>query len=398
MTQGSYHGDAPTQQCAALQPENARVGTPERLAPALLIPIGQMRNHIVSISLLSLVASTLACGEADRLRGESSTVPTCVEPSVRKTDWQNPLTRLALATGGPVHSGIDVVARPGEAFELEGKFAYGPASKDLEDEAVTAFLETDPDGCGWTRLDTTLTDSDGRARVTVPAGTLTEPGMYRFRYAVHGDQSELEANVFVLAPDTRAVVFDLDGTITTSDLQLAGDVVVYTVGSSSELLFELAGSPLSKSQWLFGLERVTDEPEAYPGAFDLVHYYAEQGYLPIFITGRPYLFDAVTREWMGEHLPAGPLFTTQDVELSMPENVAGYKAAHIDALEALGVRIEAAYGNASTDVCGYAQAGLSPASTYIIGENAGSACPGFAATQAIGDYPSHLEALQAAAR
>lgn len=354
--------------------------------------------HTPLLSTLALAGLAAACDDQLRTPTENTPVPTCVEPSVRRASWDNPLTRLALATGGPVHAGLDRAARPGAAIAIEGKFAYGPASKDLEGEVVTAFLETDPSGCGWTTVGTTRTDSDGRAHLDIPAGTLTEPGMYRLRMVVHGDQSEVESKVWILAPDTRAVVFDLDGTITTADVQLAGDVVVYTVESSSELLFELAGSPLSKSQWLFGLERVTDEPDAYAGAFDLVHHYAEQGYLPIYITGRPYLFDAVTRAWMDAHLPAGPLFTTQDVEDSMPDRVAAYKAAHIDALEALGVEITAAYGNAETDICAYAQAGLPAEDTYIIGAHAGAACPGYAPSQPVDDYEAHLEALISSAR
>ena len=359
-----------------------------------------MKNLTLSFSLLALGSALVACdgGVRDigtRITETPSEVPTCVEPSVRKTDWNNPLTRLALATGGPVHAGLDAVVRAGADFEVEGKFAYGPASKDLEGEAVTAFLETDPAGCGWVQLDTELTDSDGRARFQVPADALPVPGMYRVRMVVHGDQSEVEAKAWVLGEQTPAVIFDLDGTITTSDLQLSGDVVVYTVGSSSELLFELAGSPLSRSQWLFGLERLTHEPDAYAGAFDLAHYYAEQGYLPIYLTGRPYHFDAITRAWMDEHLPAGPLFMTQDVEDSMPDRVAAYKTRHIDALEALGVDVAAAYGNAETDICAYAQAGLSMERAYIIGEFAGEACPGFAPSQPVGDYVSHLEGLRA---
>lgn len=355
-----------------------------------------MRSH--ALSLLAIL-TTAACGQVDQLTdGPEPRVPTCVEPSVSRTEWQNPLTRLAVLSGGPVHSAVDVVVRPGEAFELEGKLAYGPASKDLERESVTAFLETDPAGCAWQYASTVLTDGDGRARVQIPAGTLAEPGMYRFRYVVHGDQSEAEARVWVLDEDPRAVIFDLDGTITTADLELAGDVVVYTVDSTSELLFELAGSPLSKSQWLFGLERLTDEPEAYEGAFEVAHHYAEQGYLPIYLTGRPYLFDAVTRGWLDAHLPAGPLFTTKDVEDSMPHRVTAYKRAHIDALEALGVRVQAAYGNADTDVCAYAQAGLPLERTYIIGAHAGAACDGYAPPRALTDYPSHLAELRAQAR
>jgi hypothetical protein len=373
--------------------------------------------------LPTLALLTAACGDA-ALRPEG-VAPTCVAPSVARTSWQNPFSRLAVATGEPVHSATDVVVTPGEAFTLEGKLAYGPTSKDLEHEAVTAFLEADPAGCGWLQLSTVLTDSDGRAEVEVPADTLSAPGMYTFRFVVHGDQSEASARVWVVAPGTRAVVFDLDGTLTERDLELVGDVVVFTVGSSSELLFELAGSPLSRSQWLFGLERVVDEPQAHAGAFDVAHHWAAQGYLPIYLSGRPYLFDAITRRWLDAHLPAGPLFLTRSVEESMPSRVTAYKRdALTHLIGALGLEraaarravseggaqgprsrgpvrvleLEAAYGNAPTDVCAYAEAGLDPAATFIIGAHGGEACPGYAATQPVGSYPEHLTALAGGGR
>jgi len=340
---------------------------------------------------LFLIAAACSGG----LQRPEGTVPVCVEPSVARTAWQNPFSHLAVATGEAVHSGADTVVAPGAAITLEGKFAYGPASKDLEYEAVTAFLEHDPAGCAWTRLDTVLTDSDGRATVEVPAGALTTPGMYQFRFVVHGDQSEATARVWVVAPDTKAVLFDIDGTLTREDLELVGDAVVYTVGSSSELLFELAGSPLSKSQWMFGLERVVDEPQAHEGAFELAHRWASQGYLPIYVTGRPYLFDAITRQWLDEHLPAGPVFLTRSVEESMPSGVVAYKRDTITRLsDTLGIDFEAAYGNASTDVCAYAEAGLDPSATYIIGEFGGTACPGYGPTQAIRSYPEHMATMQ----
>lgn len=339
----------------------------------------------------TLFLVTAACGGALRL--PESKVPVCVEPSVARTAWQNPLSHLAVATGEPVHSGEDVVIQPGAAITLAGKFAYGPTSKDLEYEAVTAFLEDDPAGCSWSRLDTVLTDSDGRATVQVPGGALTAPGMYQFRFVVHGDQSEATARVWVVEPGTKAVLFDIDGTLTRADLELVGDAVVFTVGSSSELLFELAGSPLSRTQWMFGLERVVNEPQAHEGAFELAHRWASQGYLPIYVTGRPYLFDAITRRWLDEHLPAGPLFLTHGVEESMPSGVVAYKRDTITHLSAVGIEFEAAYGNAATDVCAYAEAGLDPSATYIIGELGGTACPGYGPTQAVESYPEHMASM-----
>lgn len=52
-----------------------------------------------------------------------------------------------------------------------------------------------------------------------------------------------------------------------------------------------------------------------------------------------------------------------------------------------------AFGNSSTDICAYADAGIQPENTFIIGDNAGHACSGFAASQPIDSYPAHLLTL-----
>jgi len=52
-----------------------------------------------------------------------------------------------------------------------------------------------------------------------------------------------------------------------------------------------------------------------------------------------------------------------------------------------GVVVAAAYGNALTDVCAYAEAGIPPARTFIIGPHAGAACDRSSVTQAVRTYP-----------
>lgn len=66
----------------------------------------------------------------------------------------------------------------------------------------------------------------------------------------------------------------------------------------------------------------------------------------------------------------------------------------IDMEARAGLDIRFAYGNATTDVCAYATAGVHPNATHIIGSNAGTACPGFEPTVAVDDYITHLQNLE----
>ena len=112
---------------------------------------------------------------------------------------------------------------------------------------------------------------------------------------------------------------------------------------------------------------------------------------------RSYLFDHLTREWLEMHgFPAGPLFLTQEITDAFPtaEGVQEFKLSQIERFASeLHLSVEAAYGNATTDICAYALAGVDPWDTYIIGPHAGEACEGHRAPNAITDYPAHLTEL-----
>ena len=55
----------------------------------------------------------------------------------------------------------------------------------------------------------------------------------------------------------------------------------------------------------------------------------------------------------------------------MAEAVGDYKAAYLNLLISQGFEIEAGYGNASTDIYAYDQAGIDKARTFMLGENGG---------------------------
>lgn len=260
-----------------------------------------------------------------------------------------------LAKDTPFHMGHDQIVQEGQGTTVIGKFDYGPVfHKDLEYEYVNAYLY----GTGmndWQSLGRYKTNSDGKIMVSVPA--LTE-GQYQVKMVVRGDLSETTAYVTVVKPGAKAVIFDIDETLTASDLE---QILDYT-----------------------GIEAA----DARGGASELVNHYIARGYHPIFVTGRSYWYAKGSRNWLSNYLgvPDFTLRTTMSNETGL-FNVAEYKAAALSNFKAQGIDIFRAYGNASTDIEAYEAAGIPKSDTYIVGKNAGAS-----GTQAIsnGHYWDHL--------
>lgn len=265
--------------------------------------------------------------------------------------------RIVHRLGGARHTGGDVVAAVGTPFELAGKFQYGRVLKDLEGEEVTLLVAEAP--CGpWTAVATRATDGDGRVAFAMPA--LDRPARRWFQLVVHGDGSRAAGEVRVVAPGTPAVLFDVDGTLTTDD---------------GELFEELLGGTA----------------EARPGAAAVARGWAERGHVIVYVTGRPYALRESTRRWLHANgFPEGVLLTPERWRDAVPTRaqVGAFKRALISSLLDAGLAIEAAYGNAATDVCAYAEAGLDPARTWITGSSP-SACPPFPPPRALPSYLEH---------
>jgi phosphatidate phosphatase PAH1 len=265
--------------------------------------------------------------------------------------------------GQPHHAASDPVVNPGSDAIITAKFAYGTASKDLEDEDVTLWMQAGP--CArWDRVATARTDSDGRTQLQVPAKLIGQPGAYPFQLIVDGDHSRAYGTVFVVPPRARTVVFDIDGTLTTSDAQLAKQLAL------------------------------GDDPAARPGGNAIAQQYARSGYLLIYITGRPYFLRESSRDWLRRHqFPLGVLVTTESLNDSRPspQHVGTFKRRTLETLmQGSGLDVRYAFGNASTDVCAYAEAGIPPEVTYIVGKHGGDACGDYAPSQRLSDYRTFI--------
>jgi hypothetical protein len=293
--------------------------------------------------------SLLACGGADPLEDVSSLeapltrCESAFTPPARSgfRHWYNSL----LALGPAWHSAQDVVSTPGAAVTVEGKFAYGSVSKDLEDETAQLFIN---DCTGWRAIGSALTDSDGRARVRFTAPS--SPGLYALRLVVRGDATQTSGYLAVAPRGSRLTVFDIDGTLTTSDMELVKDVITD--------LFE----PILRGTYV---------PMAYPYARELVEERERRGGFPIYLTARPYWLTQSSREWLsGLRFPVGALHTT-DSNSEALTRVAEYKTEYLNSLKAQGFVLEAGYGNATTDIEAFDGAGIPKTDTFIIGKNGG---------------------------
>ncbi len=253
--------------------------------------------------------------------------------------------------GRVAHSAQDVIAKPGEAVVIPGKFAYGRVSKDLEDETVVVFLDTcdfyDPVG-------TVVTDDDGRTEFEIPPDLVpTNPGVYKITQAVRGDASIVESRLTLAPAGTRIVLFDVDGTLTIGD---------------NELVDEL------KNEYLGEVFSGKSSPKAYPDAAALTRAWAAKGYLIVYMTGRPYWLAELTRNWLvAQGCAPGHLHTTDRNRDALPTQggVGEFKLAYLKKLVDAGYKIDYVYGNTESDIFAYKGAGISLDRTHIIGEHGG---------------------------
>lgn len=272
-----------------------------------------------------------------------------IEQSGRFRHWRN---GWLSAWYKPYHMVHDTVALEGSSSEVIGKFDYDwVMHKDLEDENIAVYIAGNGIN-GWEFLGTYRTDYDGKIRVST-GGRVA--GHYKIHMNVIGDSSFAEGYLTIVKPGTKAILFDIDGTLTTNDMEAVGD-------------------------YLGGMA------DYYYYADEMMKAYQQKGYCIAYLTARPYWLARDTREWLSIlEMPQWHLHTNSDAELFTKKDNAAYKEQYINNLKANGFDIIRAYGNADTDILAYQRAGVDKIQTYIIGELAGTEN-----TQPIwGDYSLH---------
>ena len=307
-----------------------------------------MRLLLLPLVVVSACGGSSTVGRPDGGGGGgdgagSSTFVTCRGRAATPApgqDWRHLTTSVVVATGAANHSAQDVIAPPGAAVSLPGKFSYGVVSKDLEDEDVLVSLD---DCSGWRQLAVVSTNSDGRIAVSAPSEL--GPGVYEVHFQVLGDGSTTTSYLWILPTGTHVVVSDIDGTLTESDSQLFMQI--------------LDGSHV---------------PVPYPGAVALTTAHAAKAAIVVYLTGRPYWLTRQTRDWIANlGFASGPLHVTDSNEEAVPaeSGVGAYKRAWLQGLRTQGYVIDFAYGNATTDIYAYLGAGVPADTVWIIGDHGG---------------------------
>ncbi|OOM73725.1 hypothetical protein CLPUN_43590 [Clostridium puniceum] len=276
--------------------------------------------------------------------------------------WTN---QHVISVHTPHHNGYDTVYKVGQPQYVEGKFQYGDFRKDLEKEWVSIYeYSLDKSPSAWKKIGRALTDSDGRIKYNVPDNMKLEVGLHLIKMYVEGDGTEANMYIQVLNTDKKYVIFDMDGTLTTSDF---------------ESVKEYSGEFFNSSY----------KAEMYNNANDVVKYYVAKGYEIVYLTARPYWLIEESQNWLIEKkFPRGLIHTSEGSELLLGASAATFKEEYLKQLKAQGIQFCYGYGNASSDVTAYVNAGIDKKNIFTIGKEAG-----ICGSTAINNYSDHLKQL-----
>ncbi len=305
------------------------------------------------------------------LVGDADSFVTCNSAALPQAnspvDWEHTATDILMGFDpDPDHSAQDVLVTDVVTGQIEGKFAYGVVSKDLEDEWVEAWI----DDCSgeYVFVGEGRTDSDGRLAIDVPSGLIPDFGRFATFLRVQGDQSFVQSELRRYPEGTELMISDIDGTLTTADTELFQDIFAD--------LFE----PLFNSTYV---------PTARANAVETMTLRHDQGYVLVYLSGRPYYLTDITHEWLDDlAFPEATVHIIDGTAQALPTNdaVGEFKRGYLADLIGMGFVINGAYGNATTDVYGYGNAPVEPNRIWIAGQHGGEG-----GTVAIGDdYTAHI--------
>lgn len=263
---------------------------------------------------------------------------------------------------------------------ITGKFEYGvyrPASKrgvHLFARKVDNSVESGIAGVSnVSYMGEHRTSKRGRLHYPMPHSIVCVPGLYNVLALLPDDNTFGHGSVFLLEKGTKCVVFDLDGTITTSDVHVVAQTILDSVSASTVI-----GASIGRSY----------DIKARPSALMCVRAWAAKGYQVIYLSGRQGSAYNMTLEWLIKHgYPPGPIHLTRTHMPTLPVyvSVGHFKIKYMEELKAKGLELYAAYGNTGTDIKAYENVGIPKERTFIVGPHGGKKN-----TRAVKDFTTHL--------
>ncbi len=249
-------------------------------------------------------------------------------PAQQHGRFRHGSTSFAASVGDPRHRGVDLIAVETDQTQvLGGKLAYTAADKDAKDEQVVLYACIDDD---WKSLGATRTDRGGRFTLELTGRDRLPPGIRDLYGSVTGDGTGFRFLAYVAKVGERAIVVDIDGTITASENAVFNTFLFHD-----------------------DIAHRRDAPEVL----------AASGHPVVYLSSRGDQLTGMTRTWLRAHgFPAGPIRHARKLVTSPGPKTVAFKVA---ALRTLGVPIHAAIGNRGTDVEAYRAAGVSADRIFI---------------------------------
>lgn len=247
---------------------------------------------------------------------------------------------------------------------LEGVFLYSswsaffpfsiPAGRGT---AVDLAISTDRRQ--WKQYGREVIRKHGKVRFFIDRGRLLAecrgmPARLFIRMTSLRDGSTARGSAWVLNRGTGIGVFDIDGTLTTGNINIVLQLSLHP--------FHIRRSPVERN-----------------GARDLVRLWFSRGYLPVYLSGRAGSYYELTKEWLSKQgFPAGPIEATHSSMPTLPiwrvpltnVGVGSFKISAMRNYTEVGqADIRGSYGNVETDIRVNAALGIPPSRSFIIGKH-----------------------------
>lgn len=245
--------------------------------------------------------------------------------------------KLASAALNPYHYLVDECVAPGDdqRFFVHGLYGRGAPTYELYKEQSQLHVATGDST--WKELGISRTTKGGAASFYLTGEEILGPGAHHLKAFIPGDNTDANGFLWSWNPGMKAIVTDIDGTLTKDDLQQYLDII-YDIGP---------------------LDYV---PEPKPGAVELMQFWGSRNFAVVYITARPSYLKDVTIQWLHDlGFPLGPVICYGASGGVLPpigsNETIRYKSKRIDDFEErLGTRFVVAYGNSDTDRDAFCQA------------------------------------------